>query len=134
MVKLITILGLTTYVASTFATMITVNNGCIYVESDRGGGKGICANQSIFSNCQSKFSADSSATFYACFDGNNKNSKSNAKCVLHASWPSNYGDVYFGADNCLYDSNGNKIKNQCAKSTKKSVYNPYQRCKGPFGK
>jgi hypothetical protein len=39
--------------------------------------------------------------------------KQSAKCELQASWPANYGDVYFGADGCLYDSESNKISNQC---------------------
>jgi hypothetical protein len=35
------------------------------------------------------------------------------KCELRASWPANHRDIYFGADGCLYDSESQKILNQC---------------------
>jgi len=54
-----------------------------------------------------------SATIYAMFDSSNTLAENvQPGCQLDASWPSNYGDVYFGADNCLYDSSG-KISGKC---------------------
>lgn len=54
---------------------------------------------------------------YARFDGNNHN-EWNVKpgCVLTASWPANYGGIYFGADNCLYDSTGESLRNNTIKN------------------
>jgi hypothetical protein len=50
---------------------------------------------------------NSTATIYAKFNGNNKNNNTVIPgCALQAFWPYNYGDIYFGADNCLYDSDG----------------------------
>lgn len=34
-------------------------------------------------------------------------------CQLNARWPRNYGQVFFGADNCLYDASSNRIDGQC---------------------
>jgi Meiotically up-regulated gene family len=52
------------------------------------------------------------------FDATNNNSlKSTAAFQLNARWPANYGDVYFEADGCLYDSSGNKIFNQCSETS-----------------
>jgi hypothetical protein len=70
---------------------------------------------------------DSVATIYAQFDGDNKTGyKVVPGCKLEASWPRAYGDVYFGADNCLYDSTGTKINGQCCtEATQDSVVNPY---------
>ena len=50
-------------------------------------------------------------------------------CQLNAQWPSSYGDVYFGADGCLYDAQRNKINIPCC-STPDSTHsglttNPY---------
>lgn len=51
-----------------------------------------------------------SASFFAMFDGGDTTNKYvTANCILIASWPSYYGDVYFGADNCLYDTQGKII-------------------------
>ena len=47
-------------------------------------------------------------------------------CELIASWPRGYHDIYFGQDNCLYDSGNNRIDGQCCTSkTITSVANPY---------
>lgn len=49
----------------------------------------------------------SQAIIYAKFDPNNLDAGNvQPGCELAASWPSNYGDVYFHEDNCLYDSGG----------------------------
>jgi hypothetical protein len=48
------------------------------------------------------------------FPSNHTNTiQEKATCELQARWPANYGDVYFGADGCLYDSSSNKIFDQC---------------------
>jgi hypothetical protein len=70
---------------------------------------------------------NSSATIYAKFDGSDsKDEYVKPGCELRAEFPSSYGDVYFGSDNCLYDSGSSKIFDQCctAKATT-TVRNPY---------
>ncbi|KAJ7272443.1 hypothetical protein C8J57DRAFT_972035, partial [Mycena rebaudengoi] len=47
-----------------------------------------------------------SATIFARFDGNNKNSVNFPGSKLEVAWPATYGDIIFGDDNCLYDSKG----------------------------
>ena len=52
------------------------------------------------------------------------------ECMLKATWPWNYGDVFWGEDNCLYEAERTKIKNQCAEpippnDAKVVVDNPY---------
>ncbi|KAB8231197.1 uncharacterized protein BDW43DRAFT_313277 [Aspergillus alliaceus] len=66
-------------------------------------------------------------TIYAMFKGNQDGATAKPKCSLEADWPSSYGDVYFGADNCLYDSNGQNINSQCCKMSNDlpEVANPY---------
>ncbi|KNG83849.1 hypothetical protein ANOM_007369 [Aspergillus nomiae NRRL 13137] len=66
-------------------------------------------------------------TIYAGFDGTSTKKYIKPGCSLEASWPSNYGDIYFGADNCLYDSNGQNINGQCCKDPGDlpEVKNPY---------
>ncbi|KAJ5826170.1 hypothetical protein N7474_003308 [Penicillium riverlandense] len=70
---------------------------------------------------------NSTATIYAKFNGDDKTDyKVVPGCKLDAVWPRNYGDIYFGNDNCLYDSTGAKIFDQCCdESTTDSVSNPY---------
>jgi hypothetical protein len=47
------------------------------------------------------------ATIYARFDGGVTTKKYVvAGCKLVASWDSSWKDIYFRADNCLYDSKG----------------------------
>ncbi|KAJ5189550.1 hypothetical protein N7472_008564 [Penicillium cf. griseofulvum] len=91
-------------------TNVHANKGCINVDD--------IADQST---------DDSVTTIYAQFDGDNKTSyKVVPGCKLEASWPRAYGDVYFGADNCLYDSTGTNINGQCCtEATQDSVVNPY---------
>ncbi|KAJ2978787.1 hypothetical protein NQ176_g3624 [Zarea fungicola] len=51
-------------------------------------------------------------------------------CQLNARWPRNYGQVFFGADNCLYDASGSRIDNQCCgtpdSSHSGSTINPWR--------
>jgi len=54
-----------------------------------------------------------SAQIFACFSGSDSDEIAYAACGMVFSWPSYYGDVYYGADNCLYDARGkfmNKTK------------------------
>jgi hypothetical protein len=47
-------------------------------------------------------------TIYAKFDSDDLlNAKVKAGCKLEAKWPKDYGAIYFGENNCLYDSRGN---------------------------
>lgn len=34
-------------------------------------------------------------------------------CQLNACRPRNYGQVFFGEDNCLHDASGNRVENEC---------------------
>ena len=73
-----------------------VNSGCIVIGE--------------YPACDSDWSeihVDSgSVTIYAKFSGDKVNKYENSGCVLNAVWPSYYGDIFFGADNCLYDTTG----------------------------
>jgi hypothetical protein len=64
---------------------------------------------------------------YAEFNANNTEYQNIIPgCQLFAAWPHSYGDIYFGEDNCLYDSSGNSIDGQCCTAaTTASVANPY---------
>lgn len=68
---------------------------------------------------------NNTATIYAGFSGDSSQYKVQAGCKLSAVWPHNYGDIYFGADNCLYDSQGNRIFGQCCETNHDMVTNPY---------
>lgn len=54
-------------------------------------------------------------------------------CYKELSWPSYYGDIYWGADNCLYDAKAQKIDGgQCCDDVDPTVMqwnvidNPYK--------
>jgi hypothetical protein len=76
-----------------------------------------CFGLTIFSKRQLDVISDdpySTALILSGYDSSDPYSpQQSAKCELQARWPANYGDVYFGADGCLYDSKSNKIFNQC---------------------
>ena len=72
-----------------------VNSGCIDIDDSPA-----CASDNFPAG------ADGSATFYARFSGSIDAEYENSGCILDATWPSNYGDIFFGADNCLYDMTG----------------------------
>ncbi|KAG6825126.1 hypothetical protein H0H92_004618 [Tricholoma furcatifolium] len=100
-------------------TNVHANDGCILVANTP-----ICAPGSV--------SVDSgSATIYARFNGGDSADQYvTAGCRLDATWPSDYGDIYFGADNCLYDSHGQNIGGQCCDvrtGGSQLVLNPYYR-------
>ncbi|KAK7984435.1 hypothetical protein PG989_011837 [Apiospora arundinis] len=111
--------------AGASATRIHVNNGCIVV-----GSKPLCHNKGSASV------NGGSVTIYGRFDGNKGPVKTWSGCKLNAHWPSAYGDIYYGADNCLYDSKektltlgihviGQNINGQCCTTGQEFVVNPY---------
>lgn len=62
----------------------------------------ICApNSRYIPKGQGGVSGKSRSEVYAKYDNAGK-----PNCKKTFEWPSYYGDVYFGADNCLYDSKG----------------------------
>lgn len=78
-----------------------VNQGCILI-----GGQPACAGNGK----GSPVNIDGGSTkIHARFSGNNDPFEENAGCILNAEWPQHYGDIYFGADNCLYESQGESI-------------------------
>ena|SRR5436190_6017779 len=69
---------------------------------------------------------NSKTVIYAKFDGGDTTDKNVIPgCQLVATWPRNYGDIFFGADNCLYDAGGTSLNQCCSSSTITSVANPY---------
>ncbi|XP_014551082.1 hypothetical protein COCVIDRAFT_31332 [Bipolaris victoriae FI3] len=83
--------GLLSYTSATF---FHVNRGCIYLNDIY-----ICAPSSrVIGNGVSKVEARLDKPDH---------------CVKTFRWPSYYQDVYYGADNCLYDASSNRIDNQC---------------------
>ena len=117
MVKLLSLLCLSTLAVSTYATNIRVNKGCILLNNNPS-----CAGGTYWDI------STGAATIYARFDGNDKNDKSTPGCKLNAKWPKSYGDVYYGANNCLYDGNGGIIDGQCCnqQSGLPKQINPYR--------
>ncbi|KAJ3481226.1 hypothetical protein NLG97_g7875 [Lecanicillium saksenae] len=103
-------------IATTTATKVHVNNGCINI-----------AGQPVCREINNPIEIDTgSAEFQAKFPGDTKPDVAVPGCLATFSWPSNYGDIYFGADNCLYDSNGQNINTQCCVSGDgKYQSNPY---------
>ncbi|CAO3640841.1 unnamed protein product [Cunninghamella echinulata] len=117
MVKLFTLSLVSTYIISIYGTYINVNKGCILINGSprcHGGSK-------------ASINGDS-AVIFAQYNGNDKNTVSKPQCVLNARWPSNYGDVYFGDNNCLYDASGAMINGQCCQTNNNLQYtiNPYR--------
>ncbi|KAJ7430416.1 hypothetical protein B0H11DRAFT_2381973 [Mycena galericulata] len=98
------------------ATNVHCNDGCILVA-----GVAVCHPNSVPV-------AGGAATIFARFDGNNHDSTNIPGCQLNAQWNPNFGDIFFGDDNCLYDATGANIDGQCCNvgtggSTR--VKNPY---------
>ncbi|KAI5461766.1 SGNH hydrolase-type esterase domain-containing protein [Mariannaea sp. PMI_226] len=102
-------------------TNIHVNKGCIVInDSIR------CQDGDAYNVAHGRWPT-SKATFYAKFPGDNTvDYMVTPGCELHADIPANYGDMYFGEDNCLYDSGGNKVLDQCCQNQGTTqVLNPY---------
>nr|CEG05485.1 unnamed protein product [Fusarium clavum] len=114
---LVTILIILT--GSGVATNVHVNQGCILI-----GGQPACAGNGKGSPVQIN---GGSTKVHARFSGNNDPFEENSGCILNAEWPQHYGDIYFGADNCLYESQvtGQNINGQCCTSGQEFVRNPY---------
>lgn len=74
--------------------MKNVNKGCIRVDG------------ATFCSDSGKAPITTGAIIYAKFDGNNHKPVVTPGCKLIATFPSNYGDIYYGADDCLYDATG----------------------------
>ncbi|KAJ5471154.1 hypothetical protein N7530_008511 [Penicillium desertorum] len=75
-----------------------------------------------------------SATLYGRFDGENTSEATvKAKCKITFSWPKWWGDIYYGADDCMYDGESKPIPDAdgnpvCCKeddSLTDMVTNPY---------
>ncbi|EUC39805.1 hypothetical protein COCMIDRAFT_10179 [Bipolaris oryzae ATCC 44560] len=95
-IKTTTLAAVLICTASVSATWFHVNRGCILL------------NQSILcaGNDGARQIDGGSAHVEAKLDQSNH-------CQKDFSWPSSYGDIYYGADNCLYDSKGQNINGQC---------------------
>ncbi|TPX17838.1 uncharacterized protein E0L32_002939 [Thyridium curvatum] len=105
---------MTALVAGVSATNIHANSGCIVINSTP-----LCAGGGTVSV------TSGSATIYGRFDGNGQPPKTWSGCILNAEWPADYGDIYYGADNCLYDGTAQNIGGQCCTTGQEYVVNPY---------
>ncbi|KAF2829284.1 hypothetical protein CC86DRAFT_403930 [Ophiobolus disseminans] len=95
-IKIATIAAVLSSALSVTATNFHVNRGCIFVD-----GTNVCAPNTISVN-------DGNAEIEAKLD-------QPQHCKVTFTWPKDYGDVFFGADNCFYDSNGANINGQCCR-------------------
>ncbi|GLB42675.1 hypothetical protein LshimejAT787_1201240 [Lyophyllum shimeji] len=95
------LLLLSAIVTAVHSTRVHVNRGCILVNNN-----GICNGAAVGVY-------DSSAVIFGRFDGNNRDQHVLPGCRLNARWPVAYGDIFYGADNCLYDAKGQNINGQC---------------------
>lgn len=96
MVQITTILALAfTACSAVSATQITVNVGCVYL----GIGQGLCAGgASVDINF---------ADVYGCVDGSA--SPQTSSCRMQTEIPNGWGDVFYGADNCLYGTDNTQL-------------------------
>ncbi|UPX17216.1 uncharacterized protein EKO05_0007583 [Ascochyta rabiei] len=84
------------------ATNFHVNKGCIYIDNNR-----VCApNSRWVQPGQGGEAGSSKSAVEARLDTSNH-------CKVTFKWPSSYGDIFYGADNCLYDGSGQNIGGQC---------------------
>ncbi|KAI5460660.1 hypothetical protein BGZ63DRAFT_405123 [Mariannaea sp. PMI_226] len=106
---------------NTAGTNVHVNTGCITIDS-----RILCEGDDAY-NVANQGGPTSKVTIYAKFPGDNTaDYLVSPGCELQAELPSDYGDVYFGEDNCLYDSSGNQINGQCCQNQGTTqVKNPY---------
>ncbi|KAI5464192.1 hypothetical protein BGZ63DRAFT_439329 [Mariannaea sp. PMI_226] len=102
-------------------TNIHVNSGCIVV-NDSSRCQGGDAYNVAYQNTDT-----SNVTIYAMLPSDTTDKTVTPGCQLNAQVPASYGDVFFGADGCLYDSSGNQINGQCcqASTVTTQVTNPY---------
>lgn len=117
MVKLLSILGIATYVITIYATNLNVNIGCILANN-----KSVCSGRSVLT-------VYNNVTIYARYDGNDEKSEySLPRCKLDVSWDPTYGDVYYGKDDCLHTgSNSGSVIIDCCdeQSGLQLTINPY---------
>ncbi|KAL9563853.1 hypothetical protein ACKAV7_012025 [Fusarium commune] len=99
-------------------TNVHVNWGCILIngfprcDSDAGSISNVY--ESSYNVASSPGETYNTVLILSGFDSSNDNHlHAKPTCQLQARWPANYGDIYFGEDGCLYDSQSNKIYNQC---------------------
>ncbi|KAJ5787474.1 hypothetical protein N7457_002464 [Penicillium paradoxum] len=87
-------------------TKIHVNKGYITINED----KVVCDSYKI---PDPGYGETLSATFYGRFDGSNTaDTTVQAKCKVTATWPKSFGDIYYGEDNCVYDSESKPINDK----------------------
>lgn len=65
-----------------------------------------------------------STTIYGKFPDDHFHQKVSPGCKLVASWPNSYGDIFYGADDCLYDANGSSLNQCCSEPTSDVLSNP----------
>ncbi|KAH7237867.1 meiotically up-regulated gene family-domain-containing protein [Fusarium solani] len=99
-------------------TNVHVNSGCVTVNGSPrcASDAGHIANvyQSTYNVASDPNQPYSTALILSGFNSSDDNHlHAMATCKLQARWPANYGDIYYGADGCLYDSGSNKILDQC---------------------
>ncbi|KAI5461913.1 hypothetical protein BGZ63DRAFT_423235 [Mariannaea sp. PMI_226] len=121
-------------------TNLHVNSGCILINGSPRCSTDAGAISSIYESsynvmpqnntAQNSTAQNSTELILAGFDSDKKfDANATATCELQAYWPNSYGDIYFGADGCLYDSQSNRIFNQCCvppdANNSGEVINPY---------
>ncbi|XP_055330794.1 uncharacterized protein LOC129583105 [Paramacrobiotus metropolitanus] len=112
------LVALVVLVSCVYATRFRVNKGCVTFQ--RGDGR-------IFGQCSGKgLDVSPPITVWGRLEGG-KGQKTKAGCKKEFHWPSNYGEVFYGADNCLYDAKSNRIDGQCCDGGGgDEVFNPYR--------
>ncbi|PMD21642.1 hypothetical protein NA56DRAFT_748626 [Hyaloscypha hepaticicola] len=94
------------------ATNLHVNNGCVIANNNA-----LCASDgtlAVFGQTQ----------IFACIS--QEGSQTFANCEFNQVIPTNWGDAYFGADNCVYSAGSNPIQVGCSVPiSAMPVPNPY---------
>ncbi|KAJ5169297.1 uncharacterized protein N7500_002080 [Penicillium coprophilum] len=101
-------------------TNIHVSRGCIVINDAKR-----CQTWGGAYNVADQNTANSTATIYAMFDGDNELDQVTPGCKIMATWPRDYGDLDF-SDNCLKDRSG--LYSQCCDTDTPNtdvVSNPY---------
>ncbi|ORY09390.1 peptidase S8/S53 domain-containing protein [Clohesyomyces aquaticus] len=105
---------------------IHVEQGCISIN-----GSPICAGipEHEAYNVRTQNAPWFTTTIYANFKPDDYTwGNVNPGCKIPARWPANFGDIYFKADDRLYNSSGSKIWDECCtSSTTAQTTNPYGR-------
>ncbi|KAI5457676.1 SGNH hydrolase-type esterase domain-containing protein [Mariannaea sp. PMI_226] len=102
-------------------TNFHVRKGCVYV-----GDILQCEGSDALKVTNDQSTEETTITIYAKFPDNTVDYMVTPGCQLEAKFPINYGDIYFGEDNCLYDASNNQINGQCCQApATKQFKNPY---------